>query len=142
VNSPKDVQLEGFAGKAVIGQMVDFMLTMTGPYEARFELAKMIAQIRGHVVTKDNINVMKNGTEFVCDKCGYKILVPQVHQNDKPGVFGSGTELNCPSVKSDTREKTLNDMPLSMLKAALLSVPGNDEKLSDPSYGILEVKSK
>jgi hypothetical protein len=92
---PKDAEIEDKIRDAHVDNVVTMMLSTTGTYEGRRRLAEFIMSLRGHLMTRDNVQVLPGGMEGRCDGCGMKILVPVKPMPGDSRIHGRAAELPC-----------------------------------------------
>lgn len=117
---PKDAEIEDRIRDAHVDNIVITMLSATGTYEGRRNLSEFIMVLRGHLMTRDNVQVLHGGMEGRCDRCGMKILVPV---RPKPGeypIHGRAAELNCPEARRGRPAQGYADMPVHMYEKFLI----------------------
>lgn len=143
---PKDAEIEDRIRDAHIDRMIETMFSVTGPYQARRDLAEFIMALRRHVMTRDNVQVLLGGMEGRCDKCGMKILVPVKPKKGEAGVHGRAAELNCPESRRGRPAEGYSDMPVNMYEQFLieskLEKPWETPTSFDPAPDISERLAK
>ncbi len=141
---PSNFKMEARIRDANVDAIVDTMLSVTGTYEGRRNLAEFIMVLRQHRMTKDNVQVLHDGMEGKCDQCGMKILVPKIPDKDRAPIFGRAAELNCPEARRGRRADGASDMPLHMWKDFLVrsgvEEPGTEPSLVAPDGSPLKAR--